>query len=176
MGEGSDATLYSYVRNAPINLTDSLGLFGAGWQWSAGVEGGVVQGGGANFGGGSGAFVNNNFSSSSLGGFASGGAFMGSPSNNLQYPGGTGQTPWVVGASGGIGQGVFFTNANNVGQLAGPFNTYNLNLFGSSVSIQFDPSSGSNPFNWTWYASVSFLTRGLGLSISSYSTTTKVCP
>ena len=175
MGEEGGVNLYDYVGNDPINEIDPLGLFGAGWQVSAGVEAGTVQGGGATVQGGSGAFVANNFSSSSLGGFVSGGSFSGSPGSNLQFPGGTSQTPWVVGAAGGIGQGVFFTNANTKNDLSGPFHQYNLNLFVASISVAYDPCSKStNPLNWTWIASVSFLTRGLGLSVSSYSTTTKV--
>ncbi len=158
--------LYTYVANNAINETDSLGLFGAGWQVSAGAEAGDIGiGGGATAEGGAGVFVQNNFSSSGTGGFAAGGAFAGEPGANLQSPGGTGQTPWVAGASGGIGQGVFFTNANTVADLSGAFNQYNINLLGNNVSIGYD-SDG------TFIISISFLTRGIGLSISGYSTYT----
>jgi hypothetical protein len=77
LGEGADATLYSYVGNNPIDRIDPLGL------WQVSVEGGVFWGGQVTFGnnGGTG-FFNGQWNLGIHAGFGEGLAISLDPKNS----------------------------------------------------------------------------------------------
>jgi hypothetical protein len=178
LGEGADATLYSYVWNSPTNLIDPLGLWGGGSYASASASGGVVTGMGATGAVGAGVFYNPQTGQTSSGAFASGGAFVGNPlvsassSNSASNPKGppcqSAQSPWALGAYAGAGRGAFCTNANNISDLSGPFNQYNFDAGPISLSFQYGYNS-----NGDFIGVFSFgAGPGAGISASAYSTTT----
>ena len=143
---GDSANLYGYTVNDPVNFVDPTGLSGIGITGGGSVETGIGTGGTASqtgsgfgyFGGGS---------ESGWGGFTYSGWYSSNPGN------------YVYGLSGGVGSGVFYTNANSPSQLAGFFNTttYNLFLFTISIGKSGDTSIYSLSGG-----------KGWGLSTSSY--------
>jgi hypothetical protein len=125
------------------------------------VEGGYFWGGGANFNGGIGLFHNPQ-DGFSIGSFLSSGAFFGGPTASFNWPRNQCQKSGALGAYGGFGGGLFFSNAGSASDLYGPFNQWNFN---SPVSVSYAQSGN------TWIGS---LTGGPGgiASLSQYPTTT----
>jgi hypothetical protein len=137
-----------------------------GWVLTGSADAGLVAGAGANVSVGGGFFIDNSNYDVSPGLYAAGGGFAGGPKHSVSFPC-SDQPPWAFGASAGIGRGAFLTNANNVTELRGPFDQYNLNLPFVSISLGI---SGS-----TWIVSGSIGPSG-GISVSGYSTTTVTTP
>jgi RHS repeat-associated protein len=173
IAERGGLNLYQYCYSNSVRYRDPLGLVGAGYIVSGSAEGGAGVGLGANSAVGEGTFVNLSPNTSggdiSVGSFAAHGSFVGSPGkgNNAKIPCESNQEPWAAGAYIGIGQGAFFTNADSVNDLVGPFDQYNLNVFGVSISLGI---SGN-----TFIASLT-VGPGAGASASAYPTTTVVGP
>ena len=175
-GEGSDATLYSYVWNKPLDLIDPFGKYGFGYQYGGegalGLGGPVSPGGTSAGGSGSlgwGTFVDSNTGTLSEGTFASGGAFVQSPVGSAAAPaGGAPSTPgnYAMGASVSAGWSGFLTNANCPSDLSGPFDHFNITLLG--VSLSFDIGTNSQGHTIV----VGSAGTGTGISSSSYTTTT----
>jgi RHS repeat-associated protein len=154
---------YTYAKANPLTYIDPLGLWGIGGIGSASAEGGIVVGSGVTVSVGAGVFGGGS-QGVNLGGFASAGAFSGAPGAAVSYPGAQpGGTTATLGGFAGVGGGGFITNATNVGDLAGPFNTYSLNL--PFLSIQFGESNG------IWIGSLTF-GPAIGANISTYPTNT----
>jgi hypothetical protein len=150
MKEGPN--LYEYVWNDPIAFVDSEGLWGAYIVGSATAEAGIRGGAAVQSGAGAGVFGGGKCGTHA-GGFTDTGGFAGG-GNRQQF---------AFGAAAGVGGGIGITNATSAGQLAGPFDTWSLNL--PFVSFQFANSGG------TWTASVTG-GESAGLSFSRYSVTT----
>jgi RHS repeat-associated protein len=177
VGEVGGINLYGYVKeNAPSTI-DPGGLFGFGVDVGGNGEGGaVIIGAGGTASAGGGVFFNG--LSPSLGGFASGGAFAGGPGWGVSAPSCPDKTNWALGAYAGGGVGVFFTNANNVGDLAGPFKTYSFNAGWGLFNVNLQLSVGSNAAGQPiWYFNyggpLGFPSGGgFGISLSGYNTNT----
>jgi RHS repeat-associated protein len=188
--KGRDANFYRYVGNNPTNGTDPNGLWvwpldpNASWHpmdtlglWTGiqgfGVEGGVQGEGGAIVGTSAQGSVGAGYFHEGGGGtFASGGAFAGSPNGGCSAvqnpnPAAPENPGTVVGASAGIGGGVFLTNASTVQQLGGPFATVTVTVGIFTVQV----SSANDANGVTWFGSLS-VSKGIGLSASAYPTTT----
>jgi RHS repeat-associated protein len=169
---GGVSNIYAYVGNDPLNATDPNGLWGVGVVGSASVEGGVVYGAGATGSVGGGVFGGGS-QGLNVGGFVSGGAFVGGPGLSASAPAPLpGGTTGAVGAYAGAGVGGFITNATNVGELKGPFNTYSINTPIGSLQLGV---SGS-----TWIFSVTCGVPPCGIGAggagSTYPTNTWVAP
>ncbi len=112
----------------------------------------------------------NSSSGLSLGGFRSGGAtaYAGSPVAGAPQQL---EKPFAMGASGGGGVGVYFTNAGSAQQQAGPF--FQIGGVASIVSIDLANARG------VWVLSIT-VGKGAGLSGSALTTNTKAagtgCP
>ena len=164
---GADPNLYGYAWNQPISLTDPIGLWGFGGIGSGSAEAGAGVGFGATGAAGLGVFGGGE-RGTHLGGFISGGAFAGAGRCGVSTVGvPPGGTLGAVGAFIGGGGGAFISNATEVSQLQGPFNTYSFNLGVGPIkfSVQFAESNG------VWIGSVT-LGPGRGVSGSTYPTTT----
>ncbi len=164
--KGGDSNLYRYVWNQPSALVDPYGLWGLGVVASGSSEGGVgAAGAGGTVSAGSGIFGGGSQGLNS-GGFTSAGGFAGGPGYGVGAPAvQSGGTSMATGAYSGVGTGGFITNATNVGQPAGPFNTYFVNT--PAISFQFGESNG------TWIFSVT-AGPGLGASGGAYPTETLI--
>ncbi len=177
--------LYSYVTNQPTGAVDPLGLWGAGVVASAGGEAGfgygqtgVFAGGNASLG--AGYFYNQDSGSSSVDGFVSAGAtFVGqakdaqtgenaSANSSPTDPTAPFQTPFGAGVGAGGTVGPFITNARDVGDLAGPFNTVNINALVVSAQIGFGHGSDGQ------FVGILSIGRGggAGIGASNYPTFT----
>lgn len=118
-GESGGIHLYAFVTNDPTNRWDYLGMDGgAGVAFSVGgLLGTFVRGTGLNGSGGIGGFSGNqgsvapNFGAYALGSLG-------------------GRT---VGAGGGAGLGLFFTNANSANQINGRFTTFTYYVPGANI-------------------------------------------
>ena len=81
---------------------------------------------------------------------------------------------WALGAFAGGGAGGFATNANSVGDLAGPFKTASLNVGAGEVSGSLDLSKGRNSAgNEITESSLTF-GPGIGISAAQMNTNTVV--
>jgi RHS repeat-associated protein len=154
--KGSGPNLYAYTYDDPVNFVDPTGDVGFGISGGGSLEGGLVGvGAGVQGSVGGGGFLNTNNWSPSASGFASGGAYAGG------------------------GGGLWLSNANNVGDLSGPFTTYSLNAawFARALTLQY--SVGKNAAGQTigllYYGGpLGFPTGGgWGFSLSKYNTYTK---
>jgi len=70
----------------------------------------------------------------------------------------------AIGASAGLGLGVFYTNVNNAGQLAGAFDTSTLNVGFLSVQVARDGKGN--------YVASLGLAKGLGFDFNRYQVNT----
>jgi RHS repeat-associated protein len=163
---GGQTSAYEYALSDPVNGTDPLGLYGGGWWvgtlWEAGVgfgaSGQASMGGGLFSGGGPvGCAGLNGGSFTSYGGFLGAGdagwAAVDSTFNQ------------VYGISGGMGGGIFATNAKDVLGLGGVSGAVNV----SFLFLSFQYAEGSNGV-WSLSAGVA---KSVGLSISGYRIYTK---
>jgi hypothetical protein len=76
--------------------------------------------------------------------------------------------PFILGAFGGLGNGLFLTNAATGNDMLGAFENYNMNLgFGAGISITLSVGDGG-----VWAFTVTGNLPGYGLSMSSYPTNT----
>lgn len=104
--------------------------------------------------------------------YTASGSFSGKGNFDYHLPGDqdtSGYTPdngystMALGASAGLGAGVWFTNANNAEQLLGPFDTSTLDF--AFLSFQFAYADG------TWTGSISF-SKGWGSDFNRYQVAT----
>jgi len=104
------------------------------------------------------------------GAFASGGAAAFAGSHVSGAPPQTRQNVSGFGLFGGVGAGVFFTNASSVQQLSGPFSTLNFNVGYSYAQLQIQYAKSGN----TWYLQISPPPLGFsgGFSVTTMNTTT----
>ena len=139
IGESGGINLYGYVGGDPVGGRDPSGLWGGGTVWSVSAEGGAfLIGAGVNAAVGSGYFYSNNNGLSS-GLFANFGGFIGGPNYGVCYPKEAppfGSTT-ANGIYAGIGQGGFVTNANNINELSGAFNNFNINTPFFSAQLSY---------------------------------------
>jgi len=165
---GDGMNWYAYVGGNPVVWVDPEGLFGGGLSVSEvtdvglGKIGGAGQNGAASVGllGGRGATV--------LAGSASWGGFANAFGRSVGYPS---RNALAVGAFGGGGLNVWFTNAESANQLKGPATVTNINAgwFGRVLSLQTARSGD------TWAVSVGVPPlpgAGWGAAASSYATNT----
>jgi RHS repeat-associated protein len=162
--KSEESDLYAYCSNNPINIIDPRGKVGFGIVVSAGVEGGLGYGGGAQIDIGYGIFVGGE-KGINAGGFVSGGFYEnhGDPYN----PQGGG----VLGAYAGCGAGFFLTSAESSSELAGWFDTYSINT--PWIGIQYSRGY-TEKGKFVVLAQFTFSPpwASIGISISDYPTYT----
>jgi len=152
---------------------------GIGLQGTVAGTLGAVEGAGAQGSIGGGFFYDGN-QGLNAGTFVSGGAFAGSPSNGVSAPYRQNIGPGNFSAGGYVGAGwsVFFTNAQNVQDLSGPFSTWNADFsvpdikLGGSLQVEWGQNAaGQN----VWEASIGppFAGVGAGADVSGYRTYTQ---
>ena len=184
IGFGGGINIYAHVRNGAINSADPMGLnpwegiiFGTTGSAAANGGFGIAQAG-ASFSEIRGISINSNGTSvgdaSSVGAFANLRAPDGSGRDleaafpdmlNSAQPGGA--NSFALGASAGIGGGVFISNGSSFRDLKGPFFTRQLNL--GPLTLDLDVSDdGTFVFSITAGPSV-------GLSYASFNTYTPEC-
>jgi RHS repeat-associated protein len=166
---GRDTNLYAYVFNDPVNYIDPIGWTGFGVAAGGSAEAGIgFLGAGATGGVGAGLFLNDHTGDLSGGAFADFGAFAGTGrSGPACPPSAPPPAHAVAGAAAGVGGGIFFTNANSVGDLAGYFENFSLNT--PFFSAQYATGGGIWSFTLTYGA-------GAGISGSGYPTSTWTWP
>jgi RHS repeat-associated protein len=129
-GGGHGGTTTNKTPPAP-KAGSCIGGAGAGIGGGYNVDLGVgVAGASSTAGVGAGVFRENGSggNSNSAGAFASGGAAVYSGSKVSGIPAQNSKTVFSVGAYGGVGANIFFTNAGSVQQLKGPFTTVSVNV------------------------------------------------
>ena len=136
--------------------------FSIGLQAQANSEAGYLFGGAVNISFGFGLFYDPR-SGISIGGFQSGGLFLGGPPASLNLPCSPTRKPsGVFGGNASWGVGPWISNAGTPSQLGGPFDQWNFN---SPLSLSYATSDG------TWIATAGIGYGGVG-SFSVYPTTT----
>ncbi len=172
IGLEGGTNLWPYVANNPGNYIDPSGLWGFGAIVSGSAEGGIVVAGAGATGSAGGGIFWGGSSGTTLGGFASFGAFAGGPGWGVSSaPSPCGGTTVAGGAYAGIGRGAFLTNATNASQLSGPFDTYSFNLGIGPIQVsgQFGISAEGIAIGSLTYGPGS----GWGVSGSGYPTSAK---
>ena len=168
IGLAGGTNTYVYANNNPVRFVDPYGLWGFGGVLGGSAEGGaVVVGAGATVSGSAGVFWGGP-QGTSVGAYASAGAFAGGPGYGPQYPKyPEGNNSNVAGGAFAGAGGGFVTNACSAGELRGPFDTSTFNLGVGPIqgSLQIGVSGG------TWIGSLTF-GPGAGIAGSSYPTNT----
>jgi RHS repeat-associated protein len=169
---GGDTNHFSYVRNQPLGFVDPMGLWGIGLTVSGSAEKGLGEGSAITGAIGGGIFhskstnntsCNSSGSGFSLGGFLSGGRFnvFGDYPNSTSF---SSPINGIVGLFAGGGAGIFYSNADSVNDLAGPFDTYSFNT--PLFALQYSKAKEVKMYSLTFGP-------GLILSTSKYPTTTR---
>jgi RHS repeat-associated protein len=143
---GGDTNFYSYTGNDPINFTDPFG------HQMIGVTGGVsgAAGAGSLSAGGTGSILTGFvFTDQGVrtGGAVGGGVFgfnSSDPASNNTYSFGEGA---ALGASAGVGGGLFISNATSFSQLGGDFTTIQFNS--PIISVEYDVSGNTKVLSIT---------------------------
>ena len=169
------------VNNSPPNFVDVFGLYGIGYTIAASAEVGVgFHGAAATGAGGMGLFYDRKESFGSMpinaGGWLAHGEMARWGKHVAQHPCpgelDEPQVPWVMGAdAGGIGEGIFFTNADSAAELDGPFRQWN--FITPMFSFSWGMSKGTQ--GTTFIASLT-IGPSAGFGVSAYPTTTKTFP
>jgi RHS repeat-associated protein len=168
---GGDVNLFAYVGNSPENFTDPVGLLGFGFTYGIQAEGG--------WGGPNALAVSASWSV----GYFTGGGRLGSVATFFTRGAliGSQGTSFVYGGFVGSGVSIFFTWASDPPQITGPFNTSTRSAgLGRKVgSLQTSSGSDSAGQPVTVYSGGLPTSRwtpgfGLGVSHSSYTTTTSI--
>lgn len=165
----SGINYYAYCGNNPVNCRDPSGLWGAGVTGGGTFEYGEVYGAAYQANSGGGVFWDGLFNQVNLGAFTASGGFAGGNhglsnfGSATQQPDGSPPASWVVGVTGGLGAGLFLTNATKAEELLGPFDTWTLNLPLVSLQVAYDGNIGTISANWG---------KSLGISASRYPVTT----
>jgi RHS repeat-associated protein len=160
---------YTYCNNNPVNCRDPSGFDGIGVNAGGTIEGGI--GYGAAYQANSGIAFFWGGANSSIGTYTASGGFLGGyiafPPPGSGEPqstnGSFNPAQMVIGLTAGLGDGVFYTNANKAEDLLGPFDTWTLNL--PIVSLQF-------AYDGTTYVGSASIGKSWGFSLSRYSVNT----
>jgi RHS repeat-associated protein len=155
IGFAGGINLYAYAAGNPLRYVDPNGLWGVGVHGGGVAEVGAGPRGGAAYqlSSGLGFFAQGLLSNSNLGGYTSSGGFAGDARTNQ----------FVMGATAGLGGGLFVTNAARAEDLVGPFDTWSLNLPVVTVNFATDGKTRIGSFS---------LGRSWGASFSRYTVTT----
>jgi len=167
---------YQYAGNNPTNNVDSgngepkpCGGSGGGLglSLSGDVEGGLPSSGSMATGNAGAGLFYDSANGLSAGAFSGGGAATFADSADAGAPQ-QASTPSSLGAYAGGGVNVFFTNAQSVQQLAGPFSVLSLNagILLAQASLQYATSGN------VWQLSLSVGPMGAGVGVSGSSLTT----
>jgi RHS repeat-associated protein len=114
----------------------------------------------------------------SSGAFVSAGGFTAASGSLGNYPANNTNTPnFGVGAFGGVGGGVFLTNAGNVASLSGPFTSVMLGLppMLGGIGVEFDYSNGIGVLSLTAGKSIGLPAGLMVLQTNTLFTTSKLC-
>lgn len=170
LGLQEGVNTYAYAGGNPLTVVDPSGLGGFGINAGGSAQGGVVHGGAVQANSGVGLFWGNGLNS---GWYTASGSFGGQGNFDYHMPGNqdtsgftpdSGYSTMAIGASAGLGVGIWGSNASNATQLLGAFDTSTLNI--GVISLQY-ASDASGTFTW----SISFA-KGLGFDFNRYQVTT----
>jgi RHS repeat-associated protein len=170
VGLTGGASTYAYVGGNPVGYTDRLGLSGFGVNAGGSAQGGLINGGAIQANSGVGLFWGQGLN---VGGYTASGSFGGKGNIDYHVPGEQGDSTYTpdngystmaIGASAGLGAGVFYTNADSAEQLLGDFDTSTLNV--GFITLQFARDASG-----TYMASFSYA-KGLGFDFNRYQVTT----
>jgi hypothetical protein len=163
------------VWNSPADWIDPPGKWGVGVVGGGTIGVGVGPAAVATGGGGIGAFYNPG-EGLSAGAFGQGGAMLAIPGDDntsTSFPSGPGnKSLGGVGAAAGVGLGGFLTNAKNICDLKGPFNTV-------LVDVGIGPLSAEVQISWvngTFIISATGSPAGIGFLAAKMNTNTWVKP
>jgi hypothetical protein len=167
------------IAQAPASQACQVPVKGLGYGATGGaslaVGGGPMQSAGGTFSAGYGKFWNANGGrlSSTTGSYGSAGGFLSATGKYGNYPANdTGKANFALGGFGGVGGGVFFTNAGNSAALAGPFTSYMLSF--DIVGLELDLGSGG----YVVFSITAAKSSGLGIArlrTNTFYTSQKAC-